>query len=68
LVDRVLGSIGIGNIGAEVFRLARPFGMRFVAHDPYVNPALAAELGIRLVDLDTVFRESDFVTLNCPLT
>jgi D-3-phosphoglycerate dehydrogenase len=68
LVGRVLGSVGIGNIGAEVFRLAKPFGMHFIAHDPYVNPALAAELSIRLVDLDTVFRESDFVTLNCPLT
>jgi len=68
LVGRVLGSVGIGNIGAEVFRLAKPFGMRFIAHDPYVDPALAAELGITLVDLDTVFRESDFVTLNCPLT
>ena len=68
LVGRVLGSVGIGNIGAEVFRLAKPFGMHFVAHDPYVDPALARELGIKLVDLDAVFRESDFVTLNCPLT
>jgi phosphoglycerate dehydrogenase-like enzyme len=68
LVGRVLGSVGIGNIGAEVFRLAKPFDMHFIAHDPYANPALAAELGIRLVDLDTVFRKSDFVTLNCPLT
>jgi len=68
LVGRVLGSVGIGNIGAEVFRLARPFDLQFIAHDPYVDPTLAAELGIRLVDLDTVFRESDFVTLNCPLT
>jgi phosphoglycerate dehydrogenase-like enzyme len=68
LVGRVLGSVGVGNIGAEIFRLAKPFDMRFIAHDPYINPALAAELGIRLVDLDTVFSESDFVTLNCPLT
>jgi phosphoglycerate dehydrogenase-like enzyme len=68
LVGRVLGSVGIGNIGAEIFRLAKPFGMHFIAHDPYVNPALADELGIRLVDLDTIFQESDFVTLNCPLT
>lgn len=68
LVGRVLGSVGIGNIGAEVFRLAKPFDMQFIAHDPYVNPAVAGELGIRLVDLDTVFRESDFVILNCPLT
>ena len=68
LVGRVLGSVGIGNIGAEIFRLAKPFGMHFIAHDPYVSPALASELGITLVDLDSVFRESDFVTLNCPLT
>jgi phosphoglycerate dehydrogenase-like enzyme len=68
LVGRVLGSVGIGNIGAEIFRLAKPFDMHFIAHDPYVSPALASELGIALVDLDTVFRESDFVTLNCPLT
>jgi len=68
LVDRVLGSVGIGNIGAEIFRLAKPFGMHFIAYDPYINPALAGELEITLVDLDTVFRESDFVTLNCPLT
>jgi phosphoglycerate dehydrogenase-like enzyme len=68
LVGRVLGSVGIGNIGAEIFRLAKPFDMHFIAHDPYVRPALASELGITLVDLDTVFRESDFVTLNCPLT
>jgi len=68
LIGRVLGSVGIGNIGAEMFRLAKPFDMHFIAHDRYVNPALARELGITLVDLDTVFRESDFVTLNCPLT
>jgi phosphoglycerate dehydrogenase-like enzyme len=68
LVGRVLGSVGIGNIGAEIFRLARPFDMRFIANDPYVDPALASELGVTLVDLDTIFREPDFVTLNCPLT
>jgi len=68
LVGRMLGSVGVGNIGAEVFRLAKPFDMQFIAHDPYVHPSLAGELGIKLVDLDTVFRESDFVILNCPLT
>ena len=50
LVGRVLGSVGIGNIGAEVFRLAKPFDMHFIAHDPYINPALAAELEVTLVD------------------
>ena len=68
LVGLTLGSIGIGNIGAEMFRLARPLDMRHIAHDPYADPALAAELGVTLTELDTVFREADFVCINCPLT
>ena len=68
LVGLTLGSVGMGNIGAEMFRLARPLDMRFIAHDPYADPALAAELGVTLTDLDTVFRESDFVCVNCPLS
>jgi phosphoglycerate dehydrogenase-like enzyme len=67
LTGRVLGSIGIGNIGAELFRLARPLEMVHIAHDPAADPAVAAEIGVRLVDLDTLFRESDFVAVNCPL-
>lgn len=67
LIGRTLASVGIGNIGAEMFRLARPLDMRFIAHDPYADPAVAAELGVQLVDLPTVFREGDFVTVNCPL-
>ena len=68
LVGLTLGSVGVGNIGAEMFRLARPLDMRFIAHDPYADPALAAELGVTLTDLDTVFREADFVCVNCPLS
>ena len=68
LVGLTLGSIGIGNIGAEMFRLARPLDMRHIAHDPYANPALATDLGVTLTDLDSVFREADFVCVNCPLT
>ena len=45
-------SIGIGNIGAEMFRLLKPFDMKFIAHDPYADKALAAELGVELVDLE----------------
>ena len=68
LVGLTLGSIGVGNIGAELFRLARPLDMRFIAHDPYADPALAQELGVVLTDLDRVFRESDFLCINCPLS
>jgi phosphoglycerate dehydrogenase-like enzyme len=68
LVGKVLGSIGIGNIGAEMFRLARPFDMQFIAHDPYADAKVAKELGVELVPLDDVFRRADIVTVNCPLT
>ncbi|MCB9947425.1 MAG: dehydrogenase [Rhodospirillaceae bacterium] len=67
LIGRTLGSLGIGNIGAEVYRLAVPFGMDFIAHDPYADPAVAAELGIRLVSLEELFRLSDFLSVSCPL-
>jgi phosphoglycerate dehydrogenase-like enzyme len=68
LVGRVLGSIGVGNIGAELFRLARPFDMRFLGHDPYVDPNVPANLGVELVSLDEIFRGADFVSVNCPLS
>lgn len=68
LVGRTLGSIGVGNIGAEMFRLARVFDMKFIAHDPYADPKIAAELGIELVSIEEVFARSDIVTVNCPLT
>jgi phosphoglycerate dehydrogenase-like enzyme len=68
LVGKTLGSVGLGNIGAEAFRLCAPLDMKFIAHDPWADADLAAELDVTLVDLDSVFRLSDFVTLNTPLT
>jgi D-3-phosphoglycerate dehydrogenase len=68
LVGRTLGSLGIGNIGAEVFRLAQPFGMTFIAHDPYADAKLAGDLGIELVELDDLFRRADILSVSCPLT
>ena len=68
LVGRTLGSLGIGNIGAELFRLAKPFDMGFIAHDPFADPALAAELGIELVGIDELFRRADILSVSCPLT
>lgn len=64
----ILGSIGCGNIGRELFRLARPLGFaRLIACDPYVRQEEVAHLGVELVDQDTVFRESDLVSINCLL-
>jgi phosphoglycerate dehydrogenase-like enzyme len=68
LTGRVLGSIGLGNIGRELFTLAKPLEMRHQAHDPYVASDDAAALGVDLVDLDTLLRTSDVVAVNCSLT
>ena len=68
LVGRTLGSLGIGNIGAEVFRLAKPFDMTFIAHDPFADKKVAAELGIELVGLEDLFRRADVLSVSCPLT
>ena len=67
LVGKTLGSIGVGNIGAEMFRLAKAFDMKFLAHDPFADPRAVAELGIELTSLDDVFSRSDILTVNCPL-
>jgi phosphoglycerate dehydrogenase-like enzyme len=68
LVGRTLGSVGLGNIGAELFRLAKPFDMKFMACDPFADPEVAAQLGVELVDLETLFRRSDFLSVNCFLS
>lgn len=67
LVGRTLGAIGVGNIGHEVFVLAKPFGMKHIAYDPYVSQQAVADIDVKLVDMDTVLTESDFLNINCPL-
>ena len=67
LEGRTLGAIGVGNIGHEMFTLAKPFGMKHIAYDPYATPEAVADVDVRLVDLDTVLTESDVLTIICPL-
>jgi len=68
LTGRTVGSIGVGNIGGELFRLLAPLEMQHLAYDPYAKAEDAATLRVRLADKETVFRESDFVCVNTPLT
>jgi phosphoglycerate dehydrogenase-like enzyme len=68
LTGRTLGSVGLGNIGTELFRLAAPLEMRLLATDPYADAARAAKLGIDLVPLERLLAESDFLCINSPLT
>lgn len=67
LTGRTFGSVGLGNIGREVFRLLKPFEMAYLAADPFVKPEDAAGLGVELVDMQTLMRRSDFVAVLCPL-
>ena len=66
--NRVVGTIGLGNIGSEFVRLLQPFGpRRILACDPYAAGAAAQALGAEFTDLDTLLHESDFVVVNCLL-
>ena len=65
---KTLGILGFGRIGRAVARRASGFGMRILYHDAArPDPAVERELGAAYVDPDTVFRESDFVTIHAPL-
>ncbi|MBI2710307.1 MAG: phosphoglycerate dehydrogenase [Actinobacteria bacterium] len=64
LADKVLGVVGLGRIGKLVAQRASAFGMRIVAHDPFVAPERARQLGIELLDLDELAAAADFVTLH----
>jgi len=68
LAGRTLGIIGLGRSGRELVRLVAPFGMPVLAFSPHADPAVAATLGVRLVSLDDLLRQSDFVSLHCRLT
>ena len=68
LRGKKLGILGFGRIGRAVCAKAQPFGFDVLASDPYVTEEAAAQQGARLVDMQTLLRESDFVTLHSPLT
>ena len=68
LFEKTLGIIGFGRIGQLVAQRMHAFGMNIVAYDPYLQPARAAQLGVRLVDLDELLRTSDFITVHLPKT
>ena len=67
MAGRTLGIVGLGNIGSALARKLSGWGMRLLAHDPFVEPEQASSAGVKLVDFDTLFRESDYVSLHVPL-
>lgn len=68
IAGKTLGSLGLGNIAREMFRRAASLGFaRFIAHDPFVDAETAATCGVELVSREDLFRQSDFLAINCPL-
>lgn len=63
-----LGIVGLGKIGSHVATVARAMGMKLLAYDPFISQERADELDCRLVDLDVLFREADYITLHIPKT
>ena len=68
LFGKTLGLLGSGRIGAEVAKRAQAFGMKVIAHDPYLSPKIAEGLGIRLVERDPLFRDADVLSIHAALT
>lgn len=66
ITGKTLGIVGIGHIGTRTAGLARAFGMRVLAFDPFVAPDEIRARGAEPTDLDTLVRESDVVSLHCP--
>ncbi len=65
---KTIGILGLGRIGSYVARLMKPWGVRIIAYDPYVQMERAELLDVELVDFDTLLRESDFLSIHAILT
>ena len=68
LSEKTVGIVGLGRIGVLVAQRLSAFGVKLIAYDPYVQPARAAQIGVRMVTLDELMAESDFITVHLPKT
>ncbi|MCF3179558.1 phosphoglycerate dehydrogenase [Streptomyces polychromogenes] len=68
LSEKTLGVVGLGRIGVLVAQRMSAFGMKVVAYDPYVQPARAAQMGVKMLTLDELLEVADFITVHLPKT
>ncbi len=68
LYEKTVGIVGLGRIGVLVAQRLSAFGMHVIAYDPYVQAGRAAQMGVRLVDLQTLLAEADFMSVHLPKT
>jgi phosphoglycerate dehydrogenase-like enzyme len=64
--QRTVGLISLGTVGKALLKLLRPFDLQVIVYDPFLSPAMAAELGVEKVSLDDVFTRSDVASLHAP--
>jgi D-3-phosphoglycerate dehydrogenase len=68
LLGKTLGLIGFGRLGKIVAKYAKAFGQNVIAHDPYVPPKVFKRLGVKRVDLKSLLKNSDIVSLHAAHT
>jgi D-3-phosphoglycerate dehydrogenase len=68
VADKTVGVVGLGRIGVLFAQRMSAFGTRLIAYDPYLAPARAAQIGVKLVSLEDLLRESDFISIHLPKT
>jgi D-3-phosphoglycerate dehydrogenase / 2-oxoglutarate reductase len=68
LEGQILGLVGLGNIPRRVAPKAKAFGLKVVAHDPYVSAAVAQELDVELIGFEQLLEISDFISVHAPPT
>lgn len=67
LFEKTIGIVGVGKIGQAVAERLKAFGTRILGYDPVLSPEVAQRMGVELVELDQLFRESDYITVHTPL-
>lgn len=68
LAEKTIGIIGFGKIGQRVGELARAFKMKVIAYDPYITIEQGLEMNTKMVTLEEIFKESNYITIHVPLT
>jgi D-3-phosphoglycerate dehydrogenase len=68
MFEKTLGIVGFGKIGQLVAHRMKAFDMNVIAYDPYLNAEKVSTLGVKLVELDELLKNSDFITIHLPKT
>lgn len=68
LQNKTIGIIGVGHIGSGIAKRMQAMEMRTIGYDPYISKERGEQLGVELVDLDVLLKESDYITMHTPLT